>query len=92
MDIPTGYLEKLKKKRASPTKGGASERQELIQRFTDKINAERVGTTFKPASWGQVNGLVRQLKEPELYRLFGACEQGKSFSKRFFWLIKQIKK
>ncbi len=91
MDIPKTYLEELKKKNAI-RKGGASERQELVQRFTDKINAERIGTKFQPATWGQVNGLVRRVKGAALYRLFGECAASDSFSKRFFWLIKQMKK
>ena len=90
MDIPKTYLEYLNKRR--PAFGGVNERQELVQRFTDKINAERVGTRFQPATWGQVNGLVRRVKGAALYRLFGECAASDSFSKRFFWLAKQMKK
>lgn len=67
---------------------GASERQELVQQFTDKINVERIGTKWKPATWGQVNGLVRHLKEADLYWLFGQCEKSTSFSKKFFGILR----
>ena len=85
MEIRKTYLEELKKKRAGMARG-ASERQELIQRFTDKINAERSGTKWKPATWG--HGLVRHLKEQDLYWLFSQCEKSGSFSKKFFGVLK----
>ncbi|OHA19327.1 MAG: hypothetical protein A3C08_01615 [Candidatus Taylorbacteria bacterium RIFCSPHIGHO2_02_FULL_47_18] len=87
MEISKTYIEELKKKRAE-TPRGASERQELIQRLTDKINAERIGTKWKPATWGQINGLVRHLKEQDLYWLFSQCEKSDSFSKKFFGVLK----
>lgn len=87
MDISNTYIEELKKRRTK-TPRGASERQELVQRFTDKINAERMGTKWKPVSWGQVNGLVRHLKEQDLYWLLGQCEKSESFSKKFFGVLK----
>lgn len=87
MDIAKTYLEELKKKKEKMQRG-ASERQELIQRFTDKINAERIGTKWKPATWGQINGLVRHLKEQDLYWLYGQCEKSESFSKKFFGVLR----
>ena len=86
MDISKDYLEKLQA-RKRPLRI-TSERQELIQRFVDKINRERVGTEFQPVTWKQVNGLVRHLKESDLYWLFGECEHAQSFSKKFFGMLK----
>lgn len=88
MDIPKDYLEKLKGKK--PLKI-TSERQELIQRLVDKINLERVGTSFKPAIWRQINGLVAHVKITDLYWLFKECERGDSFSKRFFGILKSAR-
>lgn len=87
MDIPNAYIEELKKRRTK-TQRGVSERQEIIQCFVDRINAERTGTKWKPVSWGQVNGLVRHLKEQDLYWLFGQCEKSESFSKKFFGVLR----
>lgn len=87
MDIPNTYIEELKKRRTK-TQRVVSERQELVERFVDNINAERVGTKWKSVSWGQVNGLVRHLKEQDLYWLLGQCEKSESFSKKFFGVLK----
>lgn len=86
IDIPKDYLENLKK----PKKGLriTGERQDLIQRFTDKINLERIGTKFKPVIWRQINGLVAHVKISDLYWFFKECEQGDSFSKKFFGILK----
>ena len=88
MDIPKDYLDKLKGKR--PLKL-TSERQELIQRFVDKVNVERVGTKFKPVIWRQINGLVAQVKIGDLYWLYKECERGDSFSKKFFGILKSTR-
>lgn len=88
MDLPKNYMEKLKGKR--PLKI-TSERQELIQRFVDKINLERVGTRFKPVIWQQINGLVAHVKMGDLYWLFKECERGDSFSKKFFGILKNAR-
>jgi len=85
MDLPPGYLEKLRKPSA---KGATGERQELIQRFVDKINLERIGTKFKPVIWRQINGLVAHVKISDLYWFFKECERGDSFSKKFFGILK----
>lgn len=88
MDIPKNYFDKLK----SPKKLKiTSERQELIQRFVDKINLERVGTRFKPATWKQINGLVALLKLRDLYWLYSLGEKAPSFSKKFFGVLKDTK-
>jgi hypothetical protein len=89
MDLPKNYLDVLKK-RSRPLKI-TSERQELIQRFVDKINLERVGTKFKPTIWRQINGLVAHVKIADLYWLFKECERGDSFSKKFFGILKSTR-
>ncbi len=89
MEIPKDYLEELKNKKRPRTV--TSERQELIQRFVDKINLERAGTKFKPALWRQINGLVRFLKERDLYWLWSECERAPSFGKKFFGVLRDTK-
>ena len=88
MDIPKDYLNTLKAKKPLRI---TSERQELIQRFVDKINLERIGTKFKPVIWRQINGLVAQVKIGDLYWLFKECERGYSFSKKFFGILKSTR-
>ncbi len=89
MEIPNNYLERLKdRKRPLKITG---ERQELIQRFTDNINRERVGTKFKEATWGQINGLVSFFKMADLYWFWSECERAPSFSKKFFGVLRDTK-
>ncbi len=85
MEIPKDYLEKLKAKKPMRITG---ERQELIQRFVDKINLERIGTKWKPVIWRQINGLVSHVKVSDLYWFFKECDGGDSFSKKFFGILK----
>ncbi len=89
MDIPKDYLSKLAT-RARPLTL-TSERQECIQRFVDKINLERIGTTFRPVTWKQINGLVAHVRVADLYWLFKECERGDSFSKKFFGILKSTR-
>ncbi len=90
MDIPKDYLSKLNGAKKLRITG---ERQELIQRFVDVINRERVGTAFKPVSWKQINGLLGHVKRlSDLYWFFKECEQGESFSKKFFGILKNARK
>lgn len=90
IDIPKDYLENLKK-RSRPLKI-TSERQDIIQQFVDKINAERTGTQFRPVIWRQINGLVAHVTMGDLYWLFKECERGDSFSKKFFGILKSVRK
>ena len=89
MNLPKNYLATLKQ-RKTPLKI-TSERQELIQRFVDKINLERVGTKWKPVTARQINVLISFLKTPDLYWLLGECERAPSFSKKFFGKLRDTK-
>lgn len=89
MDIPRNYLDQLKKGRAPLNI--TSERQELIQRFVDKINVERAGTKWKPVTARQINTLISFLKVSDLYWLLGECERAASFSKKFFGKLRDTR-
>ncbi len=86
IDIPKDYLENLRKPKNGLKITG--ERQELIQSFVEKINLERIGTKWNPVTWRQINGLVSHVKMADVYWLFKECEQGDSFSKKFFGILK----
>ncbi len=89
MEIPKNYLTALKERKTLYE--FTSERQELIQRFVDKINLERVGTKWKPVTARQINVLLSFLKVKDLYWLFGECERAPSFSKKFFGKLRDTK-
>ena len=70
-------------------KGPASERAELIGKFVEGINRERVGTKWAPVTPRLVAIKVGHLKtNGDLYFLLKQCEQGKSFGKVFFGALK----
>lgn len=89
MDLPNNYLAALNR-RKTPLKI-TSERQELIQRFVDRINLERIGTKWKPVTARQVNVLISFVPVRDLYWLYKTCEQRDSFSKAFFGILKSTK-
>lgn len=89
MDLPKDYLDTLKS-RKTPYRF-TSERQELIQRFVDKINLERVGTKWKPVTARRINVLLSFLSVRDLHWLHKTCEQRDSFSKAFFGILKSTK-
>jgi hypothetical protein len=89
MQISKDYLENVAARRR-PLKI-TSERQELIQRIAEKINAERVGTRFKPATCRQINSLVSFFSVSDLYWLESVCGKSKSFSKKFFGVLRDTR-
>lgn len=90
MRIPKNYLNKLKKR--SGELRITSERQEIIQRFVEAINKERVGTEFKPVIWKQINGLLAHLKGFDLAWFYRECEKAENFGRFFFGMLKRRKK
>ena len=86
-DLFTGYDFK------APTSGRRSERGDLLDYFTGKINQCRVGTPYKPVKVSYVAFRVGHLKRLEdLYYLKSLCDseerRGESWSKIFFGSIK----
>lgn len=66
-----------------------NERQEVIQRFVDKINRDREGTKYKPVTWPQINGQLRNTSVGNLKLFYKQCQQQKCFSSFFWWKLKQ---
>lgn len=69
-----------------------SERAELIQKFIDRIDEERVGTDYGPVQPKAVALKINQnprLKEmSDLYAFYQKCEKAKSFGACFFYFTK----
>lgn len=71
-----------------------NERQEVVQRFVDKINKERKaeGGKFPPVTWTHINGQLRDFKYmSDLKRFYKECDGGKCFSSLFWWKLKQMR-
>jgi hypothetical protein len=66
-----------------------NQRQEMIKRFLDKINADRKGTKFKQMTARGVAMKLAYVKTSELYNFFKTCENYKGeFSKCFFGALR----
>jgi len=68
-----------------------SERSAIIKMFVDRLNAERVGTKYKPLSPAAVSVKLAQSQvktKEELYDFYRQCERAKNFSSYFFWSLK----
>ena len=69
-----------------------SERQELIQKFVDKINSQRDSKALKKygkATWSQINGQLKCCTETDLKYLWNMCEKAKHFS-AYFWKMREV--
>lgn len=64
-----------------------SERADLIGRFHTKLNAERVGTKYKPLSVKFVAVKLGHLSVSDLYFFYKKCSEGE-FGKIFFGALK----
>jgi hypothetical protein len=75
-----------------PARKRTSERAELVQFFTDKINADRRGTKYKPLPVAAIAVKLAHLKLPDLYYLKSVCEdaerRGKPFAAIFWYELK----
>lgn len=69
-----------------------SERDELIQKFLDRINPGRERAGYKPYTAKVLLGRIARAKidtsAPSLYALYNQCDKADSFSKLFEWKMK----
>ena len=65
-----------------------SERGDFITEFTNRINAERKGTKYKPITTRGVAVKLGKIPTEDLYYLMNICKQGKSFGQVFFGSLK----
>lgn len=80
--------EVLKKRDEIPISKANSERAALIEQFLARLNAERLGTEWKPLTARTIAIKVGHLKTHDLYYLFSICKDSKSFGKTFFGSLK----
>jgi len=86
---PKKYLAYLSRKKKKSKFTFRSERQEIIQRFVDKINKGRKNTPFKPVTAARINFLLSHLKIMDLRWFYDRCRRAKNFSKCFFGSLKK---
>ena len=68
-----------------------NKRQDLIKMFVDKINAQRVGTKYRPVTGRGIAMKLAHVKTNDLYQFYRSCEEntGKTgFSGAFYSKLK----
>ncbi len=69
-----------------------SERAEIVSKFLDEINKERIGTKFKPMTGKRVAMKLAHVPTKDLYYFLSVCKDSKnrngSFGKCFFGSLK----
>lgn len=65
-----------------------SERDELVQKFLERLNQAREGTKYKPLTARAVAIKLSHVPTRDLWAFYKQCEQAKSFSAYFFWALK----
>lgn len=65
-----------------------SERDELIQTFTDRLNAARKGTKWKPLTCRAVAIRLSHLSVTDMRDFYRECQRAKSFSAYFWWALR----
>ena len=81
MDL-TNYLDRFKPSKLT------NERQELVQRFLERINTYRTGI-YKPFSPKEMGIILKKIKTSDLHAFYQECERAKHFYKFFWWKLKQ---
>lgn len=71
-----------------------SERAEIVKKFVDRLNADRISSGYKPlkASVYAIKMAQSGLKtNSDLYWFYRYCEDAKNFSKCWWWSLKPNK-
>ena len=69
-----------------------SQRAELLETIITKINAERVGTKYKPVTPIMIAVKLKGIPTGELVGFVKSCQQSKSFGQCFFGKLKKKEK
>lgn len=78
------------------SKSHASERGELLDKFWETLNRNRLGTKFKVLSKARVGQLISHIPTKDLYYFYSICNDAgnrspvyaQGFSKRFYYELK----
>ena len=70
-----------------PRKSGAprSERDELVGKFAERVNAARAIDGFKPLPHGKFVRVLAKKATGELWAFYRECDRARSFSRLFWW-------
>ena len=84
MDIPEGYLNKFRVQKKHAPK---NERQELMEKFLERLNSQRK-PPYKPIPLGRLLKIFQDVPTEDLYPFFKTCSLARNFSSRFWYAFK----
>lgn len=91
MDIPDSYIEKI---RPQPRKSGdpRNERDELVQRFLDRMNIDQRRDNRKEYTQGYLRKKFEGLSDSRLHQLFKECSDPsvRSFGAMLTYKLKHV--
>ena len=79
---------KLPPQSPRPTRG-PTERGELLKEFVERINASRRGTKYPPYDIPRMAKQLEGISTQWLDYLMKVCKNSRSFSRTFFWRLKE---
>lgn len=65
----------------------STERGDLMKYFMDRLNPYRRQDGFPPLTYPWMGRILQGLTLQDLYYLKSTCDDAKSFSKTFWWLL-----
>ncbi len=79
--------------RFSTVKSRNTEYGDMLNKFLDKLNPDRVSNNFSPLAIGRLAGELKRAKyaTSQLYAFYQECERAKNFSSYFWFRIKERK-
>lgn len=83
MELPLGYTEKFSPKKNAPR----SEREEVLQKFLERLNHSRKEAGIPPMSYGRLAKIFTGVPTSDLYPFYKTCEGARSFSRFFWWRV-----
>jgi hypothetical protein len=81
------FGETVKRIDAPPKRDRSTERGDLMKYFMDRLNPYRRQDGFPPLTYPRMGRILQGLTERDLYYLKSRCEDAKSFSKTFWYLL-----
>jgi hypothetical protein len=80
MDLPANYIEKFKPASQLKTNQPRSSRDELLDRFLDRLNPSRIADGYKPYSASHVAGILSRagVTTEGMFLFYQRCDSGQS--------------
>lgn len=91
MELPAGYIERKLANRERAAGEPRSFREKLYLDFKTKLNPGRVDDGFPELTDSRLGKLFKGMPDSAVEGLYKACNEAESFSRLFWWKLKQGK-